>query len=183
MSEHAFHEHFMTLAMREASKAAELGEVPAGCIIVKMPGGVFTSGEPRKTCVDHFTARVVGRAHNMTRALHDPTAHAEMIAITQAAEACGDWRLTNCILYVTKEPCPMCAGGIILARLPLVVWGFSDTNRGGHSQFGILDNPHLNHRPEIISGIMEQACKVDFQTFFQARRNALTKIGKENSYD
>ena len=98
------HDHYMQLALREAQRSADNDEVPVGAIIVK-------------------AGAVIGRAHNQTELLKDPTAHAEMIAITQAASAVGDWRLTDTILYVTKEPCPMCAGAIVLARIPVVVFG------------------------------------------------------------
>lgn len=165
MSEQAFHEHYMGLALREAQAAAEAGEVPAGCIIVALPTDADVG-----SLYDTHAARIVARAHNQTESLKDPTAHAEMIAITQAASALGDWRLTRCILYVTKEPCPMCAGGIVLARIPLVVWGFSDALRGGISQFGILTSTTLNHRPALLSGILEAPCKTQFQSFFKSRR-------------
>ena len=94
-----------------------------------------------------------------------------MIALTQASAACGDWRLTDTILYVTKEPCAMCAGAIILARVPLVVWGLSDPKRGGHSVFSILNHAGLNHRPEIVQNILEPECRACLQTFFRARRS------------
>jgi len=145
------HEKFLREALREAQKAADAGEVPTGCVIVR--GG-----------------KIIARAHNQTELLKDPTAHAEMLAITQAAAAVGDWRLTDTILYVTKEPCAMCAGAIVLARIPLVVWGFSDPQRGGHSVFSILNHEGLNHRPEIISGVLESECREMFQAFFRERR-------------
>nr|HPJ57975.1 nucleoside deaminase [Kiritimatiellia bacterium] len=103
--------------------------------------------------------------------LKDPTAHAEILAITQAASAAGDWRLTDSILYVTKEPCPMCAGAIVLARIPLVVWGMSDPLRGGGlSRFRILQTPELNHRAEVIAGVLEEECAALIQGFFRRRR-------------
>jgi len=115
--------------------------------------------------------RVIGSAHNQTELLKDPTAHAEMIAITQAASARSDWRLTDTILYVTKEPCAMCAGAIVLARIPLVVFGAPDPKRGGAvSVFNILNHEQLNHRAEVISGILEEECRSILQSFFQARR-------------
>ena len=158
----AFHEHFMRLALREAARAAEAGEVPAGCVIVARPKDLL--GPPA-------AAHVLARAHNQTELLKDPTAHAEMIAITQAAAAVCDWRLTDAILYVTKEPCPMCAGAIVLARIPLVVFGVPDPKRGGAvSVFNILAHPNLNHRPEIVSGVLEVECRDILQGFFRARR-------------
>ena len=158
----SFHEHFMRLALREAVKAAAAGEVPAGCVIVARPADARTPP---------MAAHVLARAHNQTELLKDPTAHAEMIAITQAAAAVRDWRLVDTILYVTKEPCPMCAGAIVLARIPVVVFGVPDPKRGGAvSVFNILNHPNLNHRPEIVSGVLEAECREILQEFFRERR-------------
>jgi XTP/dITP diphosphohydrolase len=151
------HERLMDAALRQALAAEEAGEVPTGCVIVGPPN----SGGTRP---------VLGRAHNQVEMLKDPTAHAEMIAITQAANALGDWRLADTILYVTKEPCAMCAGAIVLARIPLVVYGLPDPMRGGASVFKILDHPGLNHRCEVIAGVREQACRALFKGFFADRR-------------
>lgn len=149
----ALHEARMRLALRQAQQAAEAGEVPVGAVI-------FNSGE------------LAGQAWNQTRTLKDPTAHAEIIAITQAASAAGDWRLTDSILYVTKEPCPMCAGAIVLARIPLVVWGMSDPLRGGAvSRFQILQTAELNHRSEVLSGVLEAECAALIKEFFKKRRS------------
>ena len=146
------HDTFMRLALAEARKSAEAGEVPVGAVIVH--GG-----------------HVIGRAHNQVELLKDPTAHAEMIAITQAAAAIGDWRLVETTLYVTKEPCPMCAGAIVLARVPTVVFGVADPQRGGAvSVFTILNHPQLNHRPEVIQGVLEDDCREMLQGFFRQRR-------------
>jgi tRNA(adenine34) deaminase len=146
------HEAFMRLALAEARKSADADEVPVGAIVVR--GG-----------------QVIGRAHNQVELLKDPTAHAEMIAITQAAAAVGDWRLTETTLYVTKEPCPMCAGAIVLARIPIVVFGVPDPVRGGAvSVFTILNHPNLNHRPQVIPGISEDECREMLQSFFRKRR-------------
>ena len=159
-----FHAHFMQLALREAAKAAEAEEVPTGCVIIRQPESPDTP----------FAAvKVLARAHNQTELLKDATAHAEMIALTQAAAALGDWRLAGTTLYVTKEPCSMCAGAIVLARVPLVVWGLSDPKRGGHSVFSILNHPGLNHRPELLSGVLEPECKGMLQDFFRERRSGL----------
>ncbi len=148
------HDYYMQLALREAQISAEHDEVPVGAIVVR-----------------HGT--VIGRAHNQTELLKDPTAHAEMIAITQAAAAIGDWRLTETTLYVTKEPCPMCAGAIILGRIPEVVFGVTDPMRGGAvSVFNILNHPQLNHRPTVISGILEEPCRALLQEFFLRKRAA-----------
>ena len=146
------HDHYMQLALREAQRSADNDEVPVGAIIVK-------------------AGAVIGRAHNQTELLKDPTAHAEMIAITQAASAVGDWRLTDTILYVTTEPCPMCAGAIVLARIPVVVFGVADPMRGGAvSVFNILNHPQLNHRPEVIQGILEEPCRTMLKEFFRKKR-------------
>lgn len=158
-----FHAYFMRLALREAVKAAEAEEVPTGCVIVKMP---------QHAGLPYSAVKVLARAHNQTELLKDATAHAEMIALTQAASALGDWRLTDTVLYVTKEPCAMCSGAIVLARVPLVVWGLSDPKRGGHSVFSILNHPGLNHRPELLTGVLEHECRDLLQGFFRARREA-----------
>ncbi len=156
-----FHANFMRLALREAGTAAEAGEVPTGCVIIRQP-----DSDDRPLAA----VKVLARAHNQTETLKDATAHAEMIALTQASAALGDWRLTGTILYVTKEPCSMCAGAIVLARVPLVVWGVSDPKRGGHTVFSILDHQGLNHRPQIIRNVLEQECLAMLQSFFRERR-------------
>lgn len=149
---------YMRMALREAERAAEAGEVPCGAIIVK-------------------DGTIIGKAHNQTELLKDPTAHAEILAITQAAAALENWRLTDAVMYVTKEPCPMCAGAIVLARLKKVIWGCDDPKRGGaRSKFEILDHADLNHRVEIQTGVMEAECKSLLQDFFRERR-------KENKAD
>ena len=148
----ALHKARMRQALRQAQRAAEADEVPVGAVI-------YNSGE------------LAGQAWNQTRTLKDPTAHAEMIAITQAASAAGDWRLVDSILYVTKEPCPMCAGAIVLARIPLVVWGMSDPQRGGAvSRFQILQTAELNHRSEVLAGVLEDECTALIREFFKKRR-------------
>lgn len=146
------HEHYMRMAIQQAQLALEQGEVPTGCVIVNL-------------------GSVIGRAHNQVELLKDPTAHAEMIAITQATNALGDWRLTNTVLYVTKEPCAMCAGAIVLARIPMIVFGTSDPQHGGAtSVFSILNHPKLNHRCQVVTGIMEDECRALLQKFFRERR-------------
>ena len=144
--------HFMSRALTEAHRAAEADEVPIGAIIV-------------------HNGSIVGRAHNQVELLKDPTAHAEILAITQATQAIGDWRLTDTTLYVTKEPCPMCAGAIMLARIPRVVYAVPDPVRGGAaSVFNILNHPQMNHRSILESGVMEHECRALLQEFFQAKR-------------
>jgi len=142
----------MEMALRLACEAGEAGEVPIGALIV------------------HKDGRILGKASNQTETLKDPTAHAEILAITQAAAALGDWRLLDTTLYITKEPCPMCSGSIVLARIPRVVWALNDPLRGGQSQFNILESSTLNHRPEIVTGVGELLSKDIIQTFFKERR-------------
>ncbi len=153
---------FMRMALREAEQAAAEGEVPCGAVIVK-------DGE------------VIGKAHNQTEMLNDPTAHAEILAITQATQAVGNWRLNDAVMYVTKEPCPMCAGALVLARMKKVVWGMTDPIRGGAvSKFNILNTADLNHAVEIETGLMEEDCKAVMQGFFQDLRRK-TKERKEGN--
>ena len=158
----AFDEYFMRMALREAEKAAADGEVPAGCVIVDV-AGLDENAEPS-------AARILARAHNMPEQLKDATAHAEMLALTAAASAKGAWRLAGTRLYVTKEPCPMCAGAIILARPDVVVWGTSDPKRGGGTVFDIFAHPGMNHHPEIVSGVLEEPCRAVLVEFFRRRR-------------
>lgn len=174
MPDAAFHEHFMRIALEEARAARDLGEVPTGCVIIRhrdmRRSGIATSGagaEPASPAEN----RILARAHNMTEASCNPAAHAEMLAIAEAARATGDFRLTDTILYVTKEPCPMCAGAIVLARVPVVVWGMPDPRRGGQSAFGILDSDSLIHRAEVVSGILEDETSSIIREFFAARRS------------
>lgn len=146
------HIQFMRMALRQAEIAAEAGEVPCGAVIVK-------------------EGAVLGKAHNQTETLNDPTAHAEIIAITQATQATGNWRLTGTTMYVTKEPCPMCAGALVLARIEKVIWGMTDPIRGGAiSKFQILNTADLNHRVDVETGLMEADCKAVMQNFFRALR-------------
>lgn len=143
----------MRIALKQARMAADSKEVPVGAAIYE-------------------GSRLLAQAHNQVETLKDATAHAEMIAITQAASARGDWRLTDTVLYVTKEPCPMCAGAIVLARIPLVVWGCTDPQRGGAiSVFQILQNSRLNHRTDYLAGFMEDECRALLQDFFRELRS------------
>ena len=151
----------MKMALREAEKAAADGEVPTGCVIVE---------EPTEKTVFPSELKILGRAHNQTEGLTDATAHAEMLALSSAFAATGNWRLNNARLYVTKEPCPMCAGAIVLARIKTVVWGVSDPKRGGSTVFDIFNHPGINHHPEIISGVLENQGKQVLQEFFRSRR-------------
>ena len=147
------HEYFMRSALLEAEAAAEENEVPVGAIIV------------------HPMRRIIASAHNQREQLKDPTAHAEMIAITQAAEALGSWRLDDCTLYVTLEPCPMCAGAVLQARIPMVVYGASDPKAGAvDSLFSLLEDDRLNHRSTVISGILADPCGRILSEFFRRQR-------------
>ncbi|MBI4575154.1 MAG: tRNA adenosine(34) deaminase TadA [Planctomycetes bacterium] len=142
----------MRLALREAARALEAGEVPVGCVVVH--GG-----------------RVVGRAHNQREALADPTAHAEMIALTQAAAALQGWRLSGTTLYATLEPCPMCAGALVNARVDRLVFGAADPKAGAcGSLFDIPRDPRLNHRVEVVGGVLEEEARAFLVDFFRARR-------------
>ena len=135
-----------------AEAALEHDEVPVGCLIV-------------------HDGRIVGRAHNQREMLQDPTAHAEMIAITQAAEALGSWRLTGCTLYVTLEPCAMCAGAMVLARLDRLVFGAGDPKAGAvESVFRLLEEPRLNHRIKVTAGVRCEECGVILTQFFRKKR-------------
>jgi tRNA(adenine34) deaminase len=148
----------MQLALREAEAAFAEDEVPIGAVIVHDdPAG---------------GRRVIAAAHNQREQLHDPTAHAEMIAITQAAEVLGDWRLERCTLYVTLEPCPMCAGAIVLARLTRVVYGASDPKAGAvDSLFRLLSDERLNHRCEVTAGVLVDSCGTLLSRFFAKKRS------------
>lgn len=152
------HTEFMRQALREAEAARKEDEVPIGAIIVyDDPAG----GAPN----------VVAAAHNQREQLRDPTAHAEMIAITQAAQALNNWRLERCTLYVTLEPCPMCAGAIVLARIPRVVYGAADPKAGAvNTLFQLLNDPRLNHRSEVVPGILGEECGQILSRFFADKR-------------
>lgn len=145
-------DYFMGEALRQARRAFAAEEVPVGAVIVR--GG-----------------RIVARAFNQVELLKDATAHAEMLAITQAEEAIGDWRLTDCTLYVTKEPCPMCAGALVHARLARVVFGAADPKAGAAgSALNLLQFPSLNHRCAITPGVREAECRELLRTFFSVQR-------------
>jgi len=147
----------MRMALRQAEAARAENEVPVGAVIVQ-------------------DERVIAAAYNQREQLRDPTAHAEMIAITQAAESLGGWRLERCRLYVTLEPCPMCAGAILQARIPVVVYGATDPKAGAvDSLFQLLGDDRLNHRAEVISGVLAQSCGEILTAFFAEQR----RLGKK----
>ena len=143
----------MKMAIDLAEQAYAAGEVPIGAVIAHQ-------------------GRVIAAAHNQREQLRDPTAHAEMIAITQAAESLASWRLLDCSLYVTLEPCPMCAGAILNARVPNVIFGATDPKGGGVvSVFKLLNDARLNHRAEVTQGILADQCAELLSRFFRGKRN------------
>jgi len=166
-----FDSHFMAMALREAERAGEAGEVPLGCVIVE-PAVLEPEhdGHPAVYDPNPTLARILGRGHNQTEMLTDATAHAEMLAMSAAFQAKGNWRLSGARLYVTKEPCPMCAGAIVLARLDAVVWGVSDPKRGGETVFGIFGHPGINHHPSALGGVREAESMALLKDFFVLRR-------------
>ena len=147
-----FDERFMTQALNEARKAGQNDEVPVGCVIV-------------------HDSVIIGRGYNRTEGLQDPTAHAEILAITSAAEHLGTWRLCGCAVYSTLEPCAMCAGALVLARVDRLVYGARDPKFGAcGSIFNIINEPRLNHRMELTTGILEDDCAKIMQEFFRKKR-------------
>lgn len=153
-----FHLLHMELAIQEALQADAEDEVPVGAVIVSLD-----------------RQEVIARAHNQREQLQDPTAHAEIVAVTQAAAALKSWRLERCLLYVTLEPCPMCAGAIVQARLPVVVYGCTDPKAGAcHTLYQITSDPRLNHRCQVVGGVYADRCAALLTNFF-ARKRALGK--------
>jgi tRNA(adenine34) deaminase len=145
-------EYFMRLALREAARAPEHDDVPIGAVVVH--GG-----------------EVIGSGHNERELRTDPTAHAEMIALREAARALGSWRVLDAVMYVTLEPCAMCAGAIVLARLPRVVFGATDPKAGAAgSVLDVLDEPRLNHRPQVERGLLAEDCADLLRAFFASKR-------------
>ena len=145
-------EKFMRLALREARRAAKEHEVPVGAVVVR-------------------DGRVIARAHNRPVRTHDPTAHAEILALRRAARRLGNYRLNGCSLYVTIEPCAMCAGAMVHARLRRVVFGASDPKAGASgSVLKILNHPKLNHQAEIVKGVLAEECGAVLREFFRGRR-------------
>lgn len=146
------HDRWMRLALEEARAAAAEDEVPVGAVVVA-------------------AGRIIASAHNQREQLADPTAHAEMIALTQAAAQLGSWRLEGCTLYVTLEPCPMCAGAILQARVPTVVWGAADPKAGAVvSLYRLFEDARLNHRVEHIGGVLAEQCGGILTEFFRGKR-------------
>lgn len=146
------HETYMRMALQQAEQAMAADEVPVGAIIV-------------------HDKTVIAAASNQREMLRDPTAHAEMIAITQAAESLGSWRLEGCTLYVTLEPCPMCAGAIVQARIPQVVYGATDAKAGAvQSLYQLLNDDRLNHQAEVVGGVLAEPCGGILTQFFAEKR-------------
>lgn len=142
----------MRLALEEARRAGDAGDVPVGAVVVR-------NGE------------VIGRGHNRREQDNDPTAHAEVLAIRAAAVAVGAWRLTGSTLYVTIEPCPMCAGALVLARVDRVVYGATDPKTGAAgSLWNIVHDERLNHRMQVTTGVLEEECRDIIRSFFRKRR-------------
>jgi tRNA(adenine34) deaminase len=146
------HDYWMQKALEQARIAFDQKEVPVGAVIV-------------------YDGNIIGEGCNQRETLGDPTAHAEMIAITQAAESLGSWRLLDCTLYVTLEPCPMCAGAIIQARIPTVIYGTADPKAGAcHSLYNLTSDVRLNHQSVVVGGVMKEDCRGILQEFFAIQR-------------
>ncbi len=144
--------YFMREALRQALKGSKADEVPVGAVVVR--------GD-----------KIIARDHNQVELLRDATAHAEMLALTQAEEGVGDWRLTDCDMYVTKEPCAMCAGALVHTRIRRVIFGCADPFAGAAgSMMNLLQMPTFNHRCEITSGVLQKECAALLQDFFRERR-------------
>jgi tRNA(adenine34) deaminase len=146
------HAYFMLAALEEAKKAEMIGEVPIGAVVVR-------------------DESIIARGYNLKETRQDPLAHAEMIVIQQAADRLGSWRLHDCILYVTLEPCPMCAGAILQARIQKVVYGTADPKAGcAGSLLNLLQDPRFNHQTEIVTPVCQQECSQILRQFFHALR-------------
>jgi len=142
----------MLVALEEAKKASRKDEVPVGAVVIA-------------------NKKIVARAHNQTIQLNDPTAHAEILALRKAAKKLGNYRLNNCQMYVTVEPCPMCAGALIWARIKELVYGVSDPKSGAcGSVVNLLQNKKFNHQVKVVAGVLEKECKQIIQKFFQEKR-------------
>ncbi|MEW6274683.1 MAG: tRNA adenosine(34) deaminase TadA [Bacillota bacterium] len=149
MSEHVA---YMREALAEAEKACALGEVPVGAVVV-------------------LDGEIIGRGHNLREMLSDSSAHAEIIALRKAAHKLGDWRLTGCTIYVTIEPCPMCAGALVQFRVGRLVYGARDPKAGAvDSIVDLVRDPRFNHQVEVISGVLEEECRAVIQRFFKDLR-------------
>ncbi|HSV16442.1 MAG TPA: tRNA adenosine(34) deaminase TadA [Tepidisphaeraceae bacterium] len=147
-------EQWMREALTEARRAGDAGEVPIGCVIVHEP-----------------TNRIIGRGYNRRETDEDPTAHAEIVAMRQAGQSLGHWRLLECALIVTLEPCPMCAGAIVNARIPRLIYGCPDPKAGAvRTLFQLCEDPRLNHRVAVTAGVLSEECAALLTDFFRAQR-------------
>ena len=152
MTRNEEHKKWMKLAFREAEKAYERGEIPIGAVVV-------------------LNDQIIGRGYNQCESLNDPTAHAEIIAITSATNTIKNWRLENCSLYVTKEPCPMCAGALINSRIDMVIFGMYDEKEGCcGSLYQLCRDPRFKHQLAVKGGVMENSCRLIMQEFFKKQR-------------
>jgi len=155
-------QQFMKAAIEQAKIAEENGDVPIGAVIV-------------------YKNQIIAKACNQRQQLNDPTAHAEIIALTQAAAFVQNWRLNGCAMYVTLEPCPMCAGALVLARLDRLVYGCDDPKSGAcGSIYNIVADERLNHRLQVTTGVLAEDCGAQLQSFFQQRRNEKTELKTQN---
>ena len=153
---------YMRMAIEAARIAEENGDVPIGAVIV-------------------YKDQIIGKAYNQREQLADPTAHAEIIALTQAASALENWHLNNCTMYVTLEPCPMCAGALVLARMDRLVYGCDDPKSGAcGSLYNIAQDGRLNHRLEVTAGVLEKECREQLQNFFERRRREEARLKTQN---
>ena len=151
-------QQFMKAAIEQAKIAEENGDVPIGAVVV-------------------YKNQIIAKAYNQRQQLNDPTAHAEIIALTQAAAFVQNWRLNGCAMYVTLEPCPMCAGALVLARLDRLVYGCDDPKSGAcGSIYNIVADERLNHRLQVTAGVLAEDCGAQLQSFFQKRRNEKTEL-------
>ncbi|TCS95445.1 tRNA adenosine(34) deaminase TadA [Hazenella coriacea] len=154
------HEKYMRAALHEAEKAKAIGEVPIGAVIV-------------------YKDEIIGKGYNLREIDQDPTAHAEIIAIQEATDHLGSWRLNDCVLYVTLEPCPMCAGAIIQSRIATVVYGTTDPKAGcAGTLMNLLDEPRFNHQTAVISGVLEEECSSMLTHFFRELRKEKKRLKK-----
>jgi tRNA(adenine34) deaminase len=145
-------EQYMRIAIDQAKIAEENGDVPIGAVIV-------------------YKEQIIAKAYNQREQLQDPTAHAEIIALTQAAAALENWHLNGCTMYVTLEPCPMCAGALVLSRMDRLVYGCDDPKTGAvKSLYNIVQDERLNHRLEVTSGVLGEECRLQLQNFFEQKR-------------
>ncbi len=155
---------YMRMAIEAARIAEENGDVPIGAVIV-------------------YKDQIIGKAYNQREQLADPTAHAEIIALTQAASALENWHLNNCTMYVTLEPCPMCAGALVLARMDRLVYGCDDPKSGAcGSLYNIVQDGRLNHRLEVKSGVLEEDCREQLQDFFERRRREGSELKTKTGF-